>query len=161
VRRTFAEFRSPSRAPRGAGRRLTVRRALALVVLVAAVWLVASVRSGPGLAAAPTPTPTTAPCRGVTCSSSTLEPTQSATPVATPVPTATPTPALPTVAPTPYSEAIVNAPPTGTLPTIAGNTAIVPRPNGAGSPLPTIGLLAIVFFGLMAGTCFFLFFRIR
>jgi hypothetical protein len=81
--------------------------------------------------------------------------------VATPVPTATPTPALPTVPPTPYSEAIVNAPPTGTLPTIAGNTAIVPHSNGAGSPLPAIGLLAMVFFGLMAATCFFFFVRIR
>ena len=160
MRYTPAEL--SSRDPRGGGGRLTLRRALAFLVLLAAVWLIASVRLSPGAAAAkPTPEPTSTACHGVACSSPTVPPSETPTTPPTPVPTATPTPPNATVRPTPYSEAIVNAPPTGTLPSTAGNLAVIPHSSGSGSPFLALGLVAMVVLGLMAATSFFFFFRIR
>ena len=139
---------------------MILRRAVAVTTLLASAGLIVAVHLSPGAAAA-SPSPTATPCVGVTCSSPSVGPSATATPVPTPVPTATPTPALPTVAPTPYSEAIVNVPPTGTLPSAVGNLTIIPHPSGSGSPLTVIGLVAMVALGILAGTGFFFFVRIR
>jgi hypothetical protein len=159
VRRTAEEL--SSRDPRGAGGPVTLRRAIAVITLLAGAWLIVAVHLSPGAAAASSPSPTATPCHGVACSSPSVVPTATATAVPTPVPTPTPTPALPTVAPTPYSEAIVNGPPTGTLPSAVGNLTIIPHPSGSGSPLTVIGLVAMVALGILAGTGFFFFVRIR
>jgi hypothetical protein len=147
---------------RRGGGRLTLRRVLALVVLVVAAWLVVAGQLSRVEAAPTTADPVSSPCHSPQgCSTAPGEPSTTPTPAATPIPTPTPTPAQPTVVPTPYGEAIVNAPPTGSLPSAVGNLTIVPDPNGSGSPLPLIALGVIVLLGSIAATCFFFFFRIR
>ncbi len=155
--------------------RLGLRRALGLALCLVAAWLlaagllgstlpvaVATVSAAPGDA---TPTPTPTPCSipfDPRCVTS--PPTTTPTPTATPIPTATPSPtptAAPTAVPTPYAESIDPDQLTPSIPATSANTTVAPHPNGSASPLVELALLGIVVFAVIAGTSFFLFFRIR
>jgi len=153
----------------------TLRGSLAVALALLAVGLVATALLGggpvatvgatdalgtptPSATVAPTPTPTIRPTETPTFRQT---PPPTATPAPTPTPTPIPATAAATVPPTAYAEQIN---PDQSLPTIAPisvNSGIVPRPAGGGSPLPEILLLGIVVCAVIAGTAFFLFFRVR
>ncbi len=149
--------------------RLGLRRALGLALCLVAAWLLAAGLLGSTLPVAvttvsaapgdPTPTPTCVFFRCIT-----PPPTPTPTPTATPIPTATPSPtptAAPTAVPTPYAELIDPDQLTPSIPATSANTTVAPHPNGSASPLVELALLGIVVFAVIAGTSFFLFFRIR
>jgi len=66
-----------------------------------------------------------------------------------------------TMVPTPYGEAINPDQTVPSIPATSANMTVTPHPNGGGSPLVEVALLGIVVFAVIAGTSFFLFFRIR
>jgi len=162
--------------------RITLRRALGIATAVVAGWMLvagplspavpgahadASPRSAPSQAPFSTPTPTPNPCQFFFCppTATSVGPTFGTGPATpTPVPTATPSPtptAAPTSVPTAYSESIDPQQTQASIPPINANLAVVPHPSGSGSPLSEWALIAIVVFALIAGTSFFLFFKVR
>jgi hypothetical protein len=185
VRRNARRTPAPARA--GAAGTAALRSAVALGLVLAAVWLVSGVvvRSAVGAAgpavpprspvAAPSrptppcplsicPSPTAPPTVQQTLPPATGSPSPSATPTPTPPPTPTPTPvptAAPTSPPTPYAEAIVPATTDPGLPAQHSSIEIAPNPSGDGSSLPEYAILAMVVLAVIAGASFFLFFRLR
>ena len=170
------DARRPVRRSLATEGRLGLRRALGLSLCLVAAWLVAAgllgstlpVSVGPiGVAADPggTPTPTGSPCvNPFDPHCFTPPPTATPTPVPTPTPTPTPVPpptSAPTAVPTPYAEQIDPNQTAPSIPATSSNTTVTPHPNGSGSPLLELALLGIVVFAVIAGTSFFLFFRIR
>ncbi|MGD1052481.1 MAG: hypothetical protein ABR950_01505 [Candidatus Dormibacteria bacterium] len=167
---------------------ITLRRALGIAFAIAAGWLLLAgpLSPAPSVARADTPTPTPTatgtPAPTSTPRPSTPTPTSSfcffctstptgvgptfgtAPPTATPVPTATPSPtptAAPTTVPTKYAESIDPQQTQASIPPTNANLTVVPHPHGGGSPLVDWLLLAIGVFAVLAGTSFFLFFKIR
>jgi len=69
--------------------------------------------------------------------------------------------AAPTAVPTKYSESIDPQQTQASIPATNADQAIVPRPHSGGSGFAEWMLLAIVGFAVLAGTSFFLFFKIR
>lgn len=106
--------------------------------------------------------PPTLPANG---STATPEPGTGSSATPTPTPTATPTPppptAGPTTPPTPYVEQVLPSPSSPSLPASHAGLRLTPEPNGSGSSLPQLVLLAMVVLGVVAGASIFLFFRIR
>jgi hypothetical protein len=114
----------------------------------------------------PTPTPTPKPTPKPTlCFFCTSPPTfATAPPTATPTPTPAPSPtptAAPTTVPTGYAESIDPQQTQASIPPTNANVVEVPRHTGGGSPFAEWMLFAIVVFAVLAGTSFFLFFKIR
>ena len=157
--------------------RITLRRALGIATAVVAGWLLLAGPLGPApsgaradtRAAAETPTPTDTPATptpthgcfiGCTPPPTFVIPTPTATPTPTPAPSPTPT-AAPTAVPTKYSESIDPQQTQASIPATNADQAIVPRPHSGGSGFAEWMLLAIVGFAVLAGTSFFLFFKIR
>ena len=170
------DARRPARRGLATEGRLGLRRALGLSLCLVAAWLVgagllgstlpASVGPIPAAADNPvgSPTPTTSPCLPFGQRCNTQPPTATATPIPTPTPTPTPVPpptSAPTVVPTPYAEQIDPDQTAPSIPATTSNTTVTPHPNGGGSPLLELALLGIVVCAVIAGTSFFLFFRIR
>ncbi len=151
-------------------RGVSLRRALGMALALAGAALAVAALLGaepttavaaPSAVSVPSVSPT--PCLH-DCGTPTPHPTFNTEPP-TVAPTPTPTPPPPTAAatkrPTPYAEQID---PQQSLPTIAPisvNAGITPHPSGGGSQLPEFALLGIVVFAVLAGTSFFLFFRVR
>ena len=129
--------------------RLGLRRALGLALCLVAAWLLAAGLLG-----------STLPVAVTTVSAAPGDPTPTATPIPTATPSPTPT-AAPTAVPTPYAESIDPDQLTPSIPATSANTTVAPHPNGSASPLVELALLGIVVFAVIAGTSFFLFFRIR
>jgi hypothetical protein len=144
--------------------------ALALV----AAWLVAAGPLGSGLPAvgaavsapaADVSSPSMTPCHNLLsffCTPTPSSTSGTSSPTATPTPTPTPPPtAAPTAPPTPYAEKIDTQQSEQTIPPSTSSLAVTPHPTGGGSPLPEWALLGMVVCAVIAGTSFFLFFRIR
>ncbi len=168
------DARRPERRSLATEGRLGLRRALGLSLCLVAGWLVGAGLLGSALPAVvptvsaapgdpPTSTSTPTPCVNPfdpRCNT----PPPTATPVPTPTPTPPPPPtptAAPTAVPTPYLEQIDPDQTAPSIPPTTSNTTVTPHPNGSGSPLLELALLGIVVFAVIAGTSFFLFFRIR
>ena len=162
--------------------RITLRRALGIATAVVAGWMLlagplslapsgaraaaspsASPTGTPPPPPTPTPKPTPTPCHSFFCNSppptsETAPPT--ATPTPTPAPSPTPT-AAPTSVPTSYAESIDPQQTQASIPPTNADLTVAPQTTGGGSPIPQWAFLAIVVFALVAGTSFFLFFKIR
>ena len=170
------DARRPARRSLATEGRLGLRRALGLALCLVAAWLVGAgllgsslpVSVGPIPAAAdtsgPTPTPTSSPCFPPDLHCFTPPPSTTPTPVPTPTPTPPPPPTptmAPTAVPTPYAEQIDPDQTAPSIPPTTSNTTVTPHPNGSGSPFLELALVGIVVCAVIAGTSFFLFFRIR
>ncbi len=163
---------------------ITLRRALGIATAVVAGWMLLAGPLSPAAPAAhadvaprsspsqfpssiPTPLPTPTPCQFFFCppTPTSVGPslgTGPATPTPAPTPTPSPTPtAAATSVPTAYSESIDPQQTQASIPPTNANLAVVPHPTGSGSPLSEWALFAIVVFALIAGTSFFLFFKVR
>ena len=165
------DARRPERRSLATEGGLGLRRALALSLCLVAAWLVGAGLLGsalpmlvPTVSAAPgdTPTPTATVCPPFDPRCFTPPPTPTPVPTPTPTPPPPPTPtAAATAVPTPYAEQIDPDQTAPSIPPTTSNTTVTPHPNGGGSPLLELALLGIVVFAVIAGTSFFLFFRIR
>ena len=160
--------------------RITLRRALGIATAVVAGWLLLAGPLSPAPSGAradspipadkpsatatdtaiPTPTPIPTLCFFCNSPPPRETPTPTATPTPTPAPSPTPTAAA-TAVPTSYSDSIDPQQTQASIPPTNANLAVVPHATGSGSPLTQWALLAIVLFAVIAGTSFFLFFKIR
>ena len=160
--------------------RITLRRALGIATAVVAGWLLLAGPLSPAPSGAradspipadkpsatatdtaiPTPTPIPTLCFFCNSPPPREPPTPTATPTPTPAPSPTPTAAA-TAVPTSYSDSIDPQQTQASIPPTNANLAVVPHATGSGSPLTQWALLAIVLFAVIAGTSFFLFFKIR
>ena len=151
--------------------RITLRRALGIATAVVAGWLLLAGPLGPASSAVradpPTPPPATAtqtppPARTPIPPQTPIPqtPTPTATPTPTPVPSPTPT-AAPTAVPTKYAESIDPQQTQGSIPPTTAGEAVVPNPHAGGSAFAEWILFTIVVCAVIAGTSFFLFFKIR
>ena len=147
--------------------RITLRRALAIATAVVAGWLLLAGPLSPALSGVRADQPGSTPTPSATSQPPTPHPTptppiETPTPTATPTPTPTPPPtAAPTAVPTKYAESIDPQQTQGSIPPTNAGEAIVPNPHSGGSAFAEWILFSIVVCAVIAGTSFFLFFKIR
>ncbi|MGD0448076.1 MAG: hypothetical protein ABSB36_05590 [Candidatus Dormibacteria bacterium] len=153
-----AERRGPARDGR-----ITLRRALGIATAVVAGWMLLAgpLSLAPSGVRADAPTPSPTPTVAATATPTPIEtPTPTATPTPTPAPSPTPT-AAPTAVPTKYAEGIDPQQTQGSIPLTNAGQAVVPNPHAGGGAFAEWMIFAIVVLAVLAGTSFFLFFKIR
>ena len=142
--------------------RITLRRALGIALAVVAGWLLLAGPLTPASSGARAQGPPSADTPSATDTPDhTPPPAQTPIPQ-TPTPTPTPPPtAAPTAVPTKYAESIDPQQTQGSIPPTNAGEAIVPNPHSGGSAFAEWILFSIVVCAVIAGTSFFLFFKIR